>query len=440
MLRRPGPNVIEQNVVRALLVALAIAAAGCRLVHANREFGEYSTSVTRISGTVHPLTEKTEPVLVLAFQDTEQGARLINYEVLLQAGTYNLLLPPGTFRVFAFEDLNQDFVHQAGEPIGELRSGMELSEGDHMIGLDIQLRADLEEHPAIDLSDTGDNPMLDSFRQTTGDVVSLDEKRFSRKSGVAGMWRPLTALSRDQMGVFFLEQYDPCRTPVLFVHGMEGSPQDLRPIIEALDAKRYQVWFLAYPSGLRLRFVSAYLAEAIREIGVRYKPSRMHVVAHSMGGLIARSFINQNVAEKKKELVRTLITISTPFNGHLGAKAGVRFSPVVAPAWIDMVPNSAFIMHMHAQPLPEYVVQYLFFGYDGVGGPSSDGVVMLSSVLDPRAQFASRAIYGYDETHTSILESKDVIARLTSILEAREEELGPLLSCGSPLPEAPDPE
>jgi pimeloyl-ACP methyl ester carboxylesterase len=253
------------------------------------------------------------------------------------------------------------------------------------------------------------------------------------------MWRPLTALNRDQMGVFFLAPYDPCKVPVLFLHGMEGSPQDLRPIIEALDRKHFQPWFLAYPSGLRLRFVSVYLAEAIRELGVRYKPYRMHVVAHSMGGLIARSFINQNVALERRQLVRTFITISTPFNGHAGAQQGVRFSPVVAPAWIDMVPNSAFIKHLYEQPLPSYVEHYLFFGYQGEGGPSSDGVVMMSSVLDPRAQFSTRAIYGYDETHTSILQSEDVILKVRELLETSDRALGPLEGCtatagGSPLP------
>jgi pimeloyl-ACP methyl ester carboxylesterase len=418
---------------------LLLMASSCRLVHANREFSVFSETVTRISGTVHGTSDvRSQPILVVAFQQTDEGPRVVNYEVLLSAGVYNLLLPAGKFRVFAFEDLNQDFAYQPGEQLGELRSGIELVEGNNIVGLDIQLGAEEIEHPRIDLSDAGDNPMLGSFRQTTGDVVSLDEKRFSRKSGVAGMWRPLTALERDQMGVFLLEPYDPCKTPVLFVHGMEGSPQDLRPLIEALDRKKFQPWFLAYPSGLRLRFVSVYLAEAIRELGVRHKPYRMYVVAHSMGGLIARSFINQNVAMKRRQLIRLFVSISTPFNGHAGAKAGVRFSPVVAPAWIDMVPNSAFIKHLYEEPLEPYVEHHLFFGFRGTDGASNDGVVFLSSALDPRAQFAARGVYGYDEDHSSILSSKDVIQRTIAIVEAKDAELGALEGCQPP-PTVPTP-
>jgi pimeloyl-ACP methyl ester carboxylesterase len=407
-----------------------LAASSCRLVHANREFSVFSETVTRISGTVHATSdERSDPILVVAFQETDKGPQVVNYEVLIQAGVYNLLLQAGKYRVFAFEDRNQDFVHQADEPIGEMRAGIELVEGSNFVGLDVQLEAKDFDHPPIDLADKSDSPLLGSFRQTTGEVVSLDDRRFSKKSGVAGMWRPITAIERDQMGVFLLEPYDPCKTPVLFLHGIEGSPQDLRPLIEALDRAKFQPWFLAYPSGLRLRFVASYLAEAVRELGVRHKPYRMFVVAHSMGGLIARSFINQNVGLKRRKLVRLFVSISTPFNGHSGAVAGVRFSPVVAPVWIDMVPNSAFIKHLYDEPLPDYVEHDLFFGYKGNNGLANDGVVFLSSVLDPRAQFAAKAVYGYDEDHTSILSSKDVIARTVALVEAKNTELGPLEGC-----------
>lgn len=394
---------------------------GCRLFAASRELTRIEASLTRIAGVVHSLKVESEPVLVVAFQEREDELRAINYEVLLDAGVYGLLLPPGRFRVFAFEDRNQDFVHQSAEPIGELRGGIQLAAGDNLMGLDIQLAEAEEHHPPIDLSEVEDHPDLGSFRSTIGSVVSLDEKRFSAKSGVHGMWRPLSALNRERMGVFFLEPYDPCRAPVLFIHGMQGSVQDLRTLIEALDEERFQPWFFQYPSGLRLGFLSRYLAEAVRELGVRHKPDRLHIVAHSMGGLIARSFINQNAAEQKKELVRSFITISTPFNGHDGARVGVRFSPVVAPAWIDMTPNSQFIQSIYAAPLPDYLEHHLFFTYQGEGGPTNDGVVTLKSMLDPRAQRPAKAIHGYDETHTSILSAPEAIQEVNQILQRLDE-------------------
>jgi pimeloyl-ACP methyl ester carboxylesterase len=371
-------------------------------------------AVARIGGHVHAPEGDSEPVLVVAFEETAEGPQIVNYEVLLDAGPYNLFLTPGKFRVVAFEDLNQDFVRQPGEPVGELPGTLEILETDNKLGLDIQLAGLEIEHPPIDLSASGDNPKLGSFRSTIGTVVSIDDERFSRKSGVYGMWRPLSALNRDRMGVFFLEAFDPCKTPVLFIHGMQGSVQDFRPMIEGLDRTRFQAWFFAYPSGLRLSFLSRYLAEAIREIGVRHRPPRLFVVAHSMGGLIARSFINQNVAEKKKELIETFVAISTPWNGHRGARVGVRFSPVVAPAWIDMVPNSQFIQAMYADPLPPYVEFHLLFGYGAQD--SSDGVVTIRSMLDPKAQNAALSVHGFDESHASILEAGPVIETVEAIL------------------------
>lgn len=425
----PVPNGIHQTRVRHFAVLALLLLPGCRLFAANREISRIEASLTRIGGFVHAGEDESEPILVVAFQDREDELRAVNYEVLLDAGVYGLLLPPGRFRVFAFEDENQDFIHQSEEPIGELRGGIRLEAGDNLIGLDIQLADARIDQPPIDLSDVHDNPNLGTFRSTIGSVVSLDEKRFSKKSGVHGMWRPLSALNRERMGVFFLEPYDPCRAPVLFVHGMQGSVQDLRPLIESLDKNRFQAWFFQYPSGLRLRFLSRYLAEAIRELGVRHKPSRLHIVAHSMGGLIARSFINQNVTESKQKLIRGFITISTPFNGHKGARVGVRFSPVVAPAWIDMVPNSQFIQSIYRVPLPDYVEHHLFFTYRGGGGQTNDGVVTLKSMLDPRAQRPAAAIHGYDETHTSVLEAPEAIAEVNKLLERIDRAQGPLERC-----------
>src|SRR5688500_9254741 len=112
--------------VWCLLVALPLVS--CRLVHANREFNVMSETVARISGTVLAANgARSEPVIVAAVQETEGGPRVLNYEVLISAGLYNLLLPPGKFRVIAFEDLNHDFVLQDGELSGELKNGVQVA-------------------------------------------------------------------------------------------------------------------------------------------------------------------------------------------------------------------------------------------------------------------------------------------------------------------------
>ena len=49
-------------------------------------------------------------------------------------------------------------------------------------------------------------------------------------------------------------------------------------------------------------------------------------------------------------------------------------------------------------------------------GESNDGVVTVASQLEPRVQSHARTVRGFNETHTSILESVEVSALLNSEL------------------------
>ena len=60
-------------------------------------------------------------------------------------------------------------------------------------------------------------------------------------------------LKEGYAGIYFLEPYAKDKTPVLFVHGIGGSPRDLEDIIAALDRRRFQPWLMNYPSGLDIR-------------------------------------------------------------------------------------------------------------------------------------------------------------------------------------------
>ncbi|MGC4073824.1 MAG: hypothetical protein QM760_15195 [Nibricoccus sp.] len=59
-------------------------------------------------------------------------------------------------------------------------------------------------------------------------------------------------MHRHGTGIYFLEPYDPDRTPVLLIHGASGSPGDWRSMAPLLDQSKHQLWLFGYPSGLRL--------------------------------------------------------------------------------------------------------------------------------------------------------------------------------------------
>lgn len=58
----------------------------------------------------------------------------------------------------------------------------------------------------------------------------------------------------DTAGLTQLQPYDPARTPVVFVHGLQETPASWAPMVNSLRddpwiIKNYQFWFYSYPSG-----------------------------------------------------------------------------------------------------------------------------------------------------------------------------------------------
>jgi len=57
-----------------------------------------------------------------------------------------------------------------------------------------------------------------------GKLASLGDARFSLDNAASSLWRPYDFIVQSHPGVYFLEPYDAAKTPVLFVHGISGSP------------------------------------------------------------------------------------------------------------------------------------------------------------------------------------------------------------------------
>jgi pimeloyl-ACP methyl ester carboxylesterase len=158
----------------------------------------------------------------------------------------------------------------------------------------------------------------------------------------------------------------------------------------------------------------------MQRLWVRYGYSRVVVVAHSMGGLVARAFVNR---ARTRGDIALFVTMSTPWQGQAGAALGVEQAPVVAPSWYDMAPDSDFLQSLLAEPLPREIPFHLLFTY---GDPSAlirganDGAVTLSSQLDDRAQHQAVQVYGFDVGHGAILRSPAAAAELNRILATIE--------------------
>ena len=102
-------------------------------------------------------------------------------------------------------------------------------------------------------------PNLWAGRKNIGSITSLDDPKFDEGIAKMGLWEPVKFSLKVGPGIYMLQPYDPAKIPVLFVHGISGSPRNWKPIIDQLDRSRYQPWVMAYASGLPLEVNAKYM-------------------------------------------------------------------------------------------------------------------------------------------------------------------------------------
>ncbi len=101
----------------------------------------------------------------------------------------------------------------------------------------------------------------------------------------------------DTTGLTLTQQFDPARTPVIFVHGLQETGASWAPMVDSLHhdpwiREHYQFWFYSYPSGYPYPYSAMLLRrdlDAIQRAFPNHK--RVVLIGHSMGGMICRLMI-----------------------------------------------------------------------------------------------------------------------------------------------------
>ena len=94
-----------------------------------------------------------------------------------------------------------------------------------------------------------------------------------------------------------LQQYDPTRTPVIFVHGLQETGASWAPMIDTLRndpwiREHYQFWFFSYPSGYPYPYSAALFRRELDGVKRAFpNHKRIILIGHSMGGMICRLMI-----------------------------------------------------------------------------------------------------------------------------------------------------
>ncbi len=115
------------------------------------------------------------------------------------------------------------------------------------------------------------------------------------KLGLARLLRP--DKYADTARLTRLQPYDPNRTPVIFVHGLQDTPASWAPLINTLRAdpeirRRYQFWVYSYPSGYPYFYSAALFRQELDGITRAFPHhKRIVLIGHSMGGMVSRLMI-----------------------------------------------------------------------------------------------------------------------------------------------------
>jgi pimeloyl-ACP methyl ester carboxylesterase len=368
------------------------------------------------------------PILVLVYAGDAGRERLVDDFVMAGPGRYYFSVPAGTYRLAAFVDVNHDFAYEPGvDPSALLRGG----EPVRVLGettrddLDIEVGEGSREHIPIAFSSPvgeGLGAGSPADLRFVGAVTRMDDPRFTDQNGRRGLWQPMDFVREVGAGVYFLEPYDPDKIPVLFIHGALGQPGNWAAVVAALDRGRFQPWLAYYPTATRLDMTAMALDRWMEQLYVRHRYRRLAVVAHSMGGLVARAFINRVVAagNGRAEGLRLFVSVSTPWDGSGLAQRAVDRAPVVAPSWYDVAPRSPFLRALLEPELPPTLAYHLLYSNAGnshlMYSEPNDGSVLVASQLDPRALLLARRVRGFEESHTSILRNPEVAALLNEEL------------------------
>ncbi len=397
-----------------------------------------------ISGTVATVVPGKAPLVVGLMRhtggDQSEGEnwKLIDHFVLEAPGRFLMHASPGTYGLFAFEDRNADLKYQPGEPFLRVEQDRVLhcarGENHPDIALVIPKTGAPRIGGVVDIAAlqarTPHDQLAVSLGIVTavGKIATLDDSRFSEENAKDGLWKPFDFLFTAGPGVYFLEPYRPNKIPVLFVHGINGTPINFRYLIEHLDRGKFQPWVYFYPSGASLAMVAEHLNQTMRKLQRTHKFDRFYVVAHSMGGLVSRGFILNYHDTPHAAEIPLYITIATPWGGHKSAESGVKHAPAVVRVWYDMVPDSAYNRSIfyedpdtrrRRRTLPATMNHHLLFTFNrdsSTFGESDDRTVTVASQMYAPAQADARRLYGFDLTHTAVLQDTQVSRLVNDLL------------------------
>jgi len=407
-------------------LCIVLLFSGCSMLRLKRDLNE-TDRLKGVSGHVVNASGCANPLVLVLWAVEDDPDSISRYWVLPADGRFSFNVVSGRYYLMAFGDANKDGHYQPDSEYAAIYGNASLIDSESSASYE-NLALKLLPPGVIRLPqsvlEASEEKLDEKFvwqDGMVGEVTTLENPLFCPEIAKLGLWEPLAYLKEYGWKLYFLEEYDPEKTPVLFVHGANGHPGNFGTLINSMDRNRFQPWVMAYPSGARLAKSGNALADMLRRARLQYAFEDLIVVAHSMGGLVSRAGILDYAQDKSRCLVPRYITFSTPWNGHSAVSMGLDYAPVVIPSWYDMLPENPFITALFEQQLPVETEHFLFFSFEGKGGSpfskeNTDGAVAINSQLFVPVQDQAERLIGIADDHMGILSNPVALEKFNLIL------------------------
>jgi pimeloyl-ACP methyl ester carboxylesterase len=197
-------------------------------------------------------------------------------------------------------------------------------------------------------------------------------------------------------------------TPVVLLHGYLGTEATWASLTGRLHSAGYvNVFTLGYDSlSAGVPELAAWLVDAARGVMKRAGQPRVHLIGHSLGGLIARYAVQELGLDTA---TRSVVTVGTPHRGTLLARLGP------GPAAAQLRPRSTLLRHLPPLEQTHGVQWVVIYGSADIVAPAPHSIGELS-------------VAGYG--HHSILHSTELATAVVAHLV--ETDSPAMRSCGLP--------
>jgi triacylglycerol lipase len=205
-------------------------------------------------------------------------------------------------------------------------------------------------------------------------------------------------------------------TPILLVHGLVDNRSIFTLLRRHLRRRGFgRVWTMNYKIWTTdLRDAARQLAASVDAICEQTGYERIHVIGHSMGGLVARYYVQRLGGDAH---VHTLVTLGTP---HQGTRAARLFPRGVCQ---QLTPGSDVVKEL-TEPAPGCQTRFVSFWSD------NDALISpkQAAVLD-HPDLSARNILVHGVGHMSLPIDRRIVREITATLALLDSE-GATLTAG----------